>query len=122
MRYIFADPRPLELSDLAKALNEQDPAYQLEFEDTEGILHYAGTLIGHLTLNRPGDGLFDEELAELREFAEDADGPSPSGYGRHRNHARDARPGLGVALRTPTRLDAGRRRGILRPRGARPQG
>lgn len=78
MRYIVADPRPLTLGELATALTELDPAYRLTVDDNEGTLHHAGILIGHFTLNRPGDGLFDEELAELREFAEDADGAAQS--------------------------------------------
>jgi hypothetical protein len=78
MRYISADSRPLELGELAKVLADQDPAYRLTFEGNEGILHYGEILIGHLELNLPGDGIFDEELAELREFAEDADGAAES--------------------------------------------
>jgi hypothetical protein len=78
MRYISADSQPLELGELGKALTNQDPAYRLLFEENEGTLHYGETLIGHLELNLPGDGIFDEELAELREFAADADGAAQS--------------------------------------------
>src|SRR5262245_14801059 len=78
MRYISADARPLELSELARVLAEQNPAYDLRFEQNEGTLHYGETVIAQLEINLPGDGMFDEELAELREFAEDADGAALS--------------------------------------------
>lgn len=67
MRYISIDPRPLELGELGRVLAKQDSAYQLTLNENEGILHYADSGIGRLELNLPGDGIFDEELADLRE-------------------------------------------------------
>jgi len=54
MRYILTDPQALELGELAKALTNQDPAYQLTVDENEGTLEYAGTTVGHLTLKPTG--------------------------------------------------------------------
>ena len=74
MRYILTDPRPLELTQLGHALARVDSDYRLELEEDEGTLYHGSSPIAHLTLNRSGDDLFGEEIAELQEVAEDADG------------------------------------------------
>jgi hypothetical protein len=74
MRYILTDPRSIDLGQLGQALARIDAGYRLEAEEGEGTLSHRGTTIAHLTLNLPGDDLFGEEIAELQELAEDADG------------------------------------------------
>jgi hypothetical protein len=74
MRYIVADERPVTLPDVEAALTETGRDYVVDGEDTEATLRYRGNAVGHLTLNVPDDGLFDEERDELVAFAEDGDG------------------------------------------------
>ena len=74
MRYIVADERPVTLNDVRGALAEAGDGYEVDGEETEATINYRGRPVGHLTLNTPGDGLFDEERDELVEFAEDGDG------------------------------------------------
>jgi hypothetical protein len=74
MRYIVTDARPIELPEVAHALPSINPAYRLELGGRGGVLYHSNTPIGQLELNVPGDGLFDEEIGELHEFAEEASG------------------------------------------------
>jgi hypothetical protein len=74
MRYIVADERPVTLGDVRSALVEAGGGYEVDGEETEATIVYRGNRVGHLTLNTPGDGLFDEERDELVEFAEEGDG------------------------------------------------
>jgi hypothetical protein len=76
MRYIVSDDRPVTLQDVRKAFAEAGAGYELDGEEAECTIAYEGKSIGQITLNIPGDGLFDEERDELIEFAEDGDGPS----------------------------------------------
>ena len=73
MRYIVADERPVTLEDVQTALAHAGGEYDVDGEETEATLSYRGHRVGHLTLNVPGDGLFDAERDELVEFAEEGD-------------------------------------------------
>ena len=75
MRYIVADERPVTLKDVQTALSQAGGEYEIDGEETEATLSHRGHRVGHLTLNAPGDGLFDAERDELVEFAAAGDGP-----------------------------------------------
>ena len=74
MRYILTDARKLELPELAQGLVSLDSAYRVDVADHMATLHHGRVALGHLELNVPGDGLFDEEIGELAEFAQDVNG------------------------------------------------
>jgi hypothetical protein len=74
MRYIVADDRPVTLEDVRTALGEAGGPYEVDGEETEATISYGGHRVGHLTLNTPGDGLFDAERDELVVFADDGEG------------------------------------------------
>lgn len=71
MRYIVADEQPVSLEDIGKAFAEAGVEYDVDGEETEVTITYQGRPIGHVTLNVPGDSLFEEERDELIEFAEE---------------------------------------------------
>jgi hypothetical protein len=71
MRYIVADEQSVSLEDIGKAFAEAGVEYDVDGEETEVTIAYEGRPIGHVTLNVPGDGLFEEERDELIEFAEE---------------------------------------------------
>lgn len=75
MRYIVADERPVTLTDVQVALAEAGGPYEVDGEETEATISYRGHRVAHLTLNAPGDGLFDAERGELLELAEEGEGP-----------------------------------------------
>lgn len=68
MRYVVADDRDLPLTELEAALQAMDPAFRVTVwtgERESGELYLGEELLGELEVNRPGDGLFDEEQEEL---------------------------------------------------------
>ena len=71
MRYIVTDEQPVSLEDIGKAFAKAGVEYDVDGEETEVTITYQGRPIGHVTLNVPGDGLFEEERDELIEFAEE---------------------------------------------------
>ena len=74
MRYIVADERPVTIDELRSAFKAAGPGYRLEAFEAEMIVHHGDHVLAHVTLNSPGDGLFDDERAELLEEAEEARG------------------------------------------------
>ncbi len=77
MRFIVADDKDVSLSKINSGLKQIDAAYSIEFDDDAddaGDLTFNSDIYGALEINRPGDGLFDEEIDELKEFLEDAEG------------------------------------------------
>ena len=81
MRFIVTDEKDVSLSVLESGLKQNDAAYSIERDDEsddEGELRFNGDLYGVIEINRPGDGLFDEEIVELKEFLEDAEGERKS--------------------------------------------
>ena len=75
MRYIVADEQPVSLEDIGKAFTKAGVEYDVDGDETEVTITYQGRPIGHVTLNVPGDGLFEEERDELIEFAEEGNEP-----------------------------------------------
>ena len=75
MRYIVADEQLVSLEDIGKAFAKAGVEYDVDGEETEVTITYQGRPIGHVTLNVPGDGLFEEERDELIEFAEEGNEP-----------------------------------------------
>lgn len=71
MRFIMVDGPEISLPSLEQALKRIDPAYSIL---ESGELKHGSDLYGVIEINRPGDGLFDEEIEELKEFVEDARG------------------------------------------------
>jgi hypothetical protein len=76
MRYIVADDRPVALIDVRTAFAEGGAAHQIDGDEAEATISYEGKAIGHVTLNVPGDGLFDDERDELIEFAQEGEDES----------------------------------------------
>ena len=79
LRFLSTDPRPVTLDDLGTALSTADRSYLVEEDAAGALIHFGDRLIAQLEINLPGDGLFEEELAELRELAEEGTG---TGRGR----------------------------------------
>lgn len=77
MRYIATDERSIGLEDIRAAFAEAGTGYSVEGEEAEATVAYEGKPIGHVTLNVPGDGLFDEERDELIEFVEEGYDDAP---------------------------------------------
>ena len=74
MRFVITDEKDISLDTIDSALKEIDPAYSVDFDDNEGELLYHEDVYGVFEINRPGDGLFDEEIGELKEFVQDSEG------------------------------------------------
>jgi hypothetical protein len=75
MRYIVVDERPITVADVRRAFAAEEEDYEVNGEDPEAGVALDGRMIGHVTINVPGDGLFDDERAELSEAAEEGEGP-----------------------------------------------
>jgi hypothetical protein len=76
MRFITPDNSNLDIPSLEKALQAVDNRYRLAEDKTDpplsaGIFH-GSELYGKLKVDTPGDGLFEEEMKELRELLEEA--------------------------------------------------
>lgn len=81
LRYIVTDEQDVTLSVLESGLKQYNVAYSIERDnesDDEGDLKFNEELYGAIAINRPGDGLFDEEIGELKEFLEDVEGERKS--------------------------------------------
>jgi len=95
MRFIVADDRPVTLADVRTALRDAKAHYDVDGDEAEATVSFNGHRVGHLTLNVPGDGLFDAERDELVEFAEAGNGP---GKGRVVEMLRTARSIVAVQV------------------------
>ena len=76
MRYIVSDDQDVSLTLLESALKQIDSSYQIERDDEpddEGALMHDNKLYGQIEVNRPGDGLFEGEIEELKGFVGSAD-------------------------------------------------
>jgi hypothetical protein len=74
MRFITTDTNLIDLAKLGEVLQNQDAKYRLEIQGKDATLHYDNEAYADLEINLPGDGLFEEEIAELLEFLEDTKG------------------------------------------------
>ncbi len=91
MRFISDDEKDITLSFIEMALREADSNYAIDRDtetDSEGDLTYGGGVYGEIEVNRPGDGLFDEEIDELKEFAENAEGEHKEKVLTHLNRSK----------------------------------
>jgi hypothetical protein len=67
MRYIITDEREITLSSIETALQQVDPTYAItnvEVNDL-GDLMFDGERLAIIEINRPGDDMFEDDLAEL---------------------------------------------------------
>lgn len=81
LRYIVTDEKEVTLTVLESGLKQHNVAYSIERDnesDDEGNFNFNDDIYGAIEINRPGDGLFDEEIEELKEFLEDAEGERKS--------------------------------------------
>ncbi len=81
MRFIVTDERDVSLSVFESALKQVDSAYLIERDeesDSEGLLKCGDDVYGQIELNRPGDGLFDGEIEELKGFVDNSEGTKQS--------------------------------------------
>lgn len=76
MRYIASDERPIEGAHVRAAFAAEEEDYVVEGSATELAVSYEASTIARVTINAPGDGLFETELAELIETVEAVEGPS----------------------------------------------
>ena len=78
MRYISVDEHEISLAVLENIFKQSDAAYS--FVDIQPQPRESATLTYHhepygaIEINKPGDGLFEDELHDLKEFLEDIDG------------------------------------------------
>ena len=78
MRYISTDSKPITLSMIETALKKVDPAYavvNIEVNDL-GDLMYADTRCAIIEINRPGDDIFEDDLAEFKNMVGQGDNPA----------------------------------------------
>ena len=78
LRYIVVDERPLTLADVRGAFAAEEEDYVVDGAGYEADIGIDGRTIAQLTINVPGDGLFDDERTELLESAEEGAGPGKS--------------------------------------------
>jgi hypothetical protein len=81
MRFIATDEQAVSLSVLETALKQVDSAYLIERDeesDSEGLLKCGDGVYGQIEVNRPGDGLFDGEIEELKGFVNNSEGTKQS--------------------------------------------
>lgn len=71
MRFIATDGKESSGEQLDTLLKRKDAGYSVS---EEADVAYGGELYGLVEFNRPGDGLFEEEIDELRESLDDARG------------------------------------------------
>ncbi|MBI5668962.1 MAG: hypothetical protein HZC41_13235 [Chloroflexi bacterium] len=70
MRYITTDEREITLVMIEAALRQIDTAYAITNTDvpTIGDLMHGDTRLGIVEINRPGDDIFDDDLAEFQDM------------------------------------------------------
>ncbi len=74
MRFLITDPGEVDLDELARSLRSTNRRYQCAFEDGAGTISYGGDEIAGVEVYNPGDGTFDDQLAELEEAASEGSG------------------------------------------------
>src|SRR5437016_3039665 len=78
IRFFSTSNDEITLSKIETALKQADSAYAITDKTSGrregGILTYEGGVYGQIEIDRPGDGLFGEDLEELKEEAEEAHG------------------------------------------------
>ena len=77
MRYIVTDKRDLDLQLIEDSLRRSDSAFAVANRQTKriaGDLIHGEEILAQVEINRPGDGLFEDEIEELLECAQDGEG------------------------------------------------
>lgn len=78
MRFIATDDKELSLSLIESALKQADPRYAISDRSVRpretGVVTHGGSPYAQIEINRPKDGLFEEEIEELQEAAKEARG------------------------------------------------
>ena len=77
MRYVVTDKKDLSLQTMEDSLKQLDQAYSIVNRQTGrviGDLVHGGEVFAQIEINRSNDELFNEEVQELVEFAEDSEG------------------------------------------------
>jgi hypothetical protein len=79
MRFLDTSEKPLAIDEIEGAMRNVDPAYRLEAPESARMIPQADLNLGdglyaEIEINQPGDGLFEDEIAEMLEFLEDAEG------------------------------------------------
>lgn len=74
MRFLITDPGKLSLDELARSLRSTNRRYQCDFEAQGGSITLGGDEVASIEIYSPGDGTFDDELAELEEAASEGSG------------------------------------------------
>ena len=75
MRYIVVDERPVALDDVRRAFAAEEEDYVVDGAGAAADIGIDGRTLAQLTINVPGDGLFDDERDELQESADEGAGP-----------------------------------------------
>ena len=74
IRYISIDETPTSLPDLVALLNIESPGYSLD----DSTLSFNGRELAFIVVNHPDEELFEQEIAELIEFAEEVESEDPN--------------------------------------------
>jgi hypothetical protein len=74
MRYIVVDERPVTIDDVRRAFAAEDEDYAIDGAGDQADVGLDGRVFAQVTINVPGDDVFDEERAELLESAEEGEG------------------------------------------------
>ena len=69
-RFFDRSDEPISADDFIATVLAADPSFTRD----ESTLLHQGRILADFTLNIPGDGLFDEEIAEFLEYADDQPG------------------------------------------------
>ena len=78
MRYITTDSQPITLSMLEVGLQAADMSYRIidtQIENT-GDLFHGDVVCGQMEINLPGDGIFEDDIAELKLLVGTGDSPA----------------------------------------------
>lgn len=77
MRYITGAARAVSLADIETALRQSDAAYAIVNTDIDdmGDLMYGDRRLGIIEINRPGEDIFEDDIAEFRDLVGGQDTP-----------------------------------------------
>jgi hypothetical protein len=87
----------IDARQVAEALRQQNPEFGWQGDASAGVLSFASVPVAQLQVTAPPQGLFGEEIAELRAEVEDLDDEIPE-VGEVLVMLRDAQSVLGAAL------------------------
>lgn len=79
MRYITMTSVVITLQDIEKALKAIHSVYQVvpdQVNDLAGDLLWEETLLGEIEINRPSDGIFEEDIGDLKDLIQHSPDPN----------------------------------------------